>query len=116
MPTRTRGSRSWSSARTGCHCPDPAVAIDAILDGLRGTDAVFWLTIRPHPDHPERQAEINAAIRAAASRRSNVRVVDVAAAFEGHPEWVDPDGVHFTEAGRLAFALLLADAVGPAPG
>jgi lysophospholipase L1-like esterase len=92
---------------TGCHSLD--AAIDDIMRQLRGVPRVYWLNVRdasPIPDDPE---AVNDAIERAPSRWGNLRVIDMNKAFEGHPEWLLSDKIHFNAAGQRELAKLIVD-------
>jgi lysophospholipase L1-like esterase len=65
--------------------------------GLAGKGrCVVWATIHRDGDAYE---PFNDALRTAASRNPNLRLVDWAAMIRQHPDWLGPDGVHATEEG-----------------
>lgn len=96
--------------------------MDAYARGGRG--AVLWLTL-PTPRDVRRHAitdAVNASVRAAATTRSAVTVVDAAEAITpggvfrwrlapGGPRIRERDGVHLTPAGGRIVAELIADAL-----
>ena len=49
---------------------------------------------------------MNHEIERAAAKWPEVRIVDLDAAFAGHPEWHLDDGIHFNQAGAQQFAAL----------
>ena len=65
--------------------------------GLAGKGrCVVWATIHRNGDAYE---PFNDALRAAASRNPNLRLVDWAAMVDAHPDWLVSDGVHATPDG-----------------
>jgi hypothetical protein len=56
-------------------------------------------------------ATVDQALMDAQARHEDLHVLDWAAVADGHPEWVDPDGVHYTHEGSKAYADFLRDAL-----
>jgi lysophospholipase L1-like esterase len=94
---------------TGCQSLD--AAIDDIMRELRGVPRVYWLTVRDASPIPDDPRAVNNAIERAPRRWQNLRIIDMNDAFEGHPEWLLPDKIHFNPAGQRALAKLLAGAL-----
>lgn len=95
----------------GTNGPLDAGAIDQIV-GVTPSEAVLWLmTIRTPFGNQDAE---NIAIREAAARWApsrDVRVLDWWALAESTPGLIDRDGVHLTEAGRLAMRDLIGSAL-----
>jgi lysophospholipase L1-like esterase len=53
-----------------------------------------YMTVRSIPTLPGCAEEVNRLWRVALAARSHSSIWDYATAFEGHPEWYAPDGVH----------------------
>jgi len=67
---------------------------------------VIWLTLRA-----ERHSylDMNDDIQAAAAKHPEVTVADWNTYSRSHPDWFQPDGLHLTSDGSVAFATLLHD-------
>lgn len=94
-------------------CEDVSAYIDAVMHQLsKHASVVYWLNTRTvpavHPVHPD---YLNREIADSVSRWPNLVVVDMHAWQQEHPEWILADGLHFTDAGEVAFAQLVRDAV-----
>jgi hypothetical protein len=87
--------------------------IDQAMALLAGTDRVVWVTVG---EALSGRAELNAEIRAAAARHPTIVVADWAALVAADPSLAPGDGLHLSNAGRVALSELVASAVGPAPG
>lgn len=73
-----------------------------------GTEKAIWfLTIRSPFNNPEIS---NETLQRAQERYPNIRVIDWAAASEGHEEYFDGDGTHLTDEGAWAFVGLIKEA------
>lgn len=83
-----------------------ASGIDSVLRGMhmRGVKQVLWLTLRP-VSPPYRIT--NSVIRGASHRWPFMTVVNWGAYSRPHSEWFGSDGVHFTAAGAVRFAIYL---------
>lgn len=86
--------------------------IDQAMAILEGTDRVVWVTVG---EALAGRAELNAEIRAAAGRHPSIVVADWAALVAADPSLAPGDGLHLSNAGRVALSDLVATAVGPAP-
>jgi lysophospholipase L1-like esterase len=94
-------------------CEDLSAYIDALMHELtKSAEVVFWLNSRAvpakHPVHPD---YVNRQIADAAARYPNIVVVDMFGHFQGHPEWLIPDGLHFNAAGGQQLAELIRNAL-----
>ncbi len=78
--------------------------LDKILDELTGVPRVFLMTMR---EVSSSYVTANRTIREAAAARSNVQVIDWAAASRSQTSWVAGDGLHLTTAGATAMANLI---------
>jgi hypothetical protein len=87
--------------------------INQAMSILDGVDRVVWVTLG---EKLAGRAGLNAEIRAAAGRWSNIVVAEWAPLVAAHPEYAPGDGLHLSGSGRVAIADLIASAVGPAPG
>ena len=91
-------------------------AMAPIMDGLDSSTPVYWLTVR-EDIHPPFAATINAKLREATARWSNLTILDYDAHFRPRcDKWCD--GVHLTAAGEVEHAQWLVgklDARFPAP-
>jgi hypothetical protein len=88
--------------------PDPAVfrsRIDDAMSALAGVKHVIWLNQHDWGG----RADMNAELGAAASRYSNLEVVDWNSEVNAHPEYVYGDSIHLTPAGQTAMATLVRD-------
>lgn len=83
-----------------------ASGIDSVLRGMhmRGVEQVLWLTLRPVNSQ---YRTTNSVIRGASHRWPFMTVVDWGAYSRPHSEWFGSDGVHFTAAGAVRFAIYL---------
>ena len=86
-----------------------AAGIDSVLHAMhnRGVKHVLWLTLRPVFDgHVSTQYRItNSVIRGASHRFPWMIVVPWGGYSFPHKDWFGPDGVHFTSAGAVQFAI-----------
>jgi hypothetical protein len=82
-----------------------AAGIDQVLRAMhmRGVKQVLWLTLRTAAS-PKQYGLTNSVIRLAAHRWPFMTVVNWAAYSRPHPEWFT-DGIHFTGAGAVQFAI-----------
>jgi hypothetical protein len=86
---------------------DPAVfrgRIDDAMAALGGVRRVLWLN--QHDWGPGR-AGMNAELAAAATRYSNLTVIDWNAEVDAHPDEVYADAIHLTPSGQTAMAALV---------
>jgi lysophospholipase L1-like esterase len=90
-------------------CPDLAPVIDATMRTLVANDvgAVLWLNVQERPDYPAHARYVNLAIAQAAIRWPQMEVVDLRRFADPHPEWHDPDGLHFNSVGQQALGALI---------
>jgi hypothetical protein len=84
-----------------------ASGIDQVLRAMhmRGVKHVLWLTLRTAAS-PKQYGVTNSVIRLAAHRWPFMIVVNWAAYSRPHPEWFT-DGIHFTAAGAVRFAMYI---------
>jgi hypothetical protein len=84
-----------------------ASGIGSVLRAMRnhGVKQVLWLTLRT-VSHPQQYDVTNSVIRVAAHRWPFMTVVNWAGYSRPHPEWFT-DGIHFTGAGAVQFAIYL---------
>jgi lysophospholipase L1-like esterase len=94
-------------------CVDLAPYIDRIMRSIPISHPVVWLNAQEDvpPFFAAHRDFVNNAIQNARIRWPNLSVVDLSGHFAGHPEWHNPDGLHFNEAGRQEFARFLVDAL-----
>lgn len=92
-------------------CPDLGPYIDQIMSSIPSVHPVVWLNVQEDvpPPFDEDRAFVNAAIASADVRWANLYVIDLNGHFAGHPEWHNPDGLHFNDVGRQEFARFLAE-------
>lgn len=84
-------------------------ALDAMVNAC-GNRMVYLVTC--HSDNAERTQKFNDAIRRAAERHDNVKVIDWYAYSRDHvEEWLYRDGVHLREAGKDPYVSYLANSV-----
>jgi lysophospholipase L1-like esterase len=83
--------------------------LDAVLSSL--ADRARVVLVNNHMDRAW-AAPNNALFPEAAKAHPNVVIVDWNAAATQHPEWLTPDGVHLTPAGRAPYANLVKTAIG----
>ena len=82
--------------------------LNAVLDYLKDEDRVYLVTVRvPRPW----ERTVNRALNEAASKYSNVSLIDWNSASEGHDEYFEKDGVHLTTQGSEAFAELVKNSI-----
>ncbi len=86
-----------------------ASQIEEVMGLLWFVPRVVWVTVSEV--NPGR-AEINMAIRDAATRWPNMRVAEWAPMIAANPQW-STDGLHLNHDGRWAMAQLVAQVVGP---
>ena len=82
--------------------------IDAAVQAVGPDTGIWFVTLRTSEFDPTAS---NQAMRDAASRYENVRVIDWHAASEGHDEYFDGDGTHLSELGAQVYTSLIADGV-----
>jgi hypothetical protein len=86
-----------------------AAGIDKVLHAMhnRGVKQVLWLTLRPVYDgrNSTQYRLTNSVIRGASHRFSWMTVVPWGAYSRPHNNWFGSDGVHFTSAGAVQFAI-----------
>lgn len=88
---------------------DPHVFAEGLgrtLGALRrgGARTVLWLTLRAvSPAY----AETNAAIKAAAKKRSWLQAIDWNRYSRDHPAWFASDGIHLSAEGAVQFAIFV---------
>lgn len=92
-------------------CPHVAAVIDAFLRQIPRTTPVIWLNVQAQPTYPAHPESVNNALAAAASRWSNVSLVDMSAQFRNHPDWHVADGIHFSAAGSEQLGALMAESL-----
>jgi lysophospholipase L1-like esterase len=90
-------------------CPNLAAVIDRLMRSVPRTIPVFWLNVQNQPSYPAHPESVNDALAAAQSRWPNLRLVDMSARFRNHPEWHQPDGLHFSAAGSDQLAMLITE-------
>lgn len=81
-----------------------AEAVDDVLRTLDGVGCGIWVL------PASRFADVARRIADAAAAHPGVHVARWDEASAGHPEWYVEDGVHHSEAGRLAYAAFIHDA------
>ena len=83
-----------------------AATVETVLTALEkaGVDHVLWLTLRA-----ERQSYLNMndLVRAAVAQHPELTVVDWNLYSRSHPDWFQPDGLHLTDVGAVAMAMLV---------
>ena len=88
-----------------------ASGIDSVLRAMRrhGVKQVLWLTLRPIYDQRVSQQYLttNEVIRGAAHRWPFMTVVNWGAYSRPHREWFASDGIHFSSAGVVQFAIYI---------
>ena len=90
-------------------CNDLGPAIDRIMTSLvhAGVGAVLWLNVQEVPAYPVHSRYVNFAIEQAAVRWPQMEVVDMRGLFDAHPEWRNPDGLHFNATGQQELGNLI---------
>jgi lysophospholipase L1-like esterase len=81
--------------------------LDAILAVVPAETLVLWNNVRlPAVEGwtAENVATVNGALASATARWPNLRIEDQAGYFDGHPEWAQPDSLHFTPEGYRELA------------
>jgi lysophospholipase L1-like esterase len=87
--------------------------IDQIMSSIPSSNAVLWLNVQedvPPPFDADRDF-VNGALAEADQRWPNMYLIDLNGHFAAHPEWHNPDGVHFNDLGQQEFGRFLADAL-----
>ena len=82
---------------------------NGMLSMLRHEKRVVVLTVR---EPRSWQNQVNAVVRAGAARFKNTRLADWYGFSAHHPEYFAPDGVHLQNSGTLAYAHVIANALG----
>jgi hypothetical protein len=88
--------------------------IDLMLATVQDVGCVKWLNVADSTSRPTFDGAAMEFDRLLASKvqgRSNVAVVDWAAAARGHPEWFKPGDIHLTAAGNASFARTISGAL-----
>jgi hypothetical protein len=88
------------------YADDVRTALAALRDA--GVERILWATLRA-ARHP--YLAMNDAIRDAAERNPDLRVVDWNAYSRNHPDWFQDDGIHLSGAGADAMARLFHEAL-----
>ena len=99
-----------------CRRLDPEIdgIIETLLDA--GAQEIYWVNVQESAAYPADPATVNDAIARAVVRWPQVRLIDLDAAFDGHPEWHGGVGdPHFNEAGAQQFGALLVKALAARP-
>jgi lysophospholipase L1-like esterase len=79
-------------------------SIDRFMGHIPSKTPVHWLTMHDANNSFTCDTKINAAIRAATARWSNLSIFDFAAFMKGHGAWTARGGVHLNTAGQQAYA------------
>jgi hypothetical protein len=119
-------SRQWSGAvgTIRSHSPYPdrvvihlgtngftsAEEVDAVLRPLAKVRRVVLVTVQVNGTRRWESSE-NVEIAAAATRWPNVRIADWKRVSDGHPEFFRPDRIHPTQAGAIAYANVINNAL-----
>jgi hypothetical protein len=83
-----------------------------VLDELPATTCVVW----PKPYEGSNAVRLfNAQLTAILAAHPNVHEIDWNATAQPHPEWVQADHIHYTDAGRDAYAAVLEQAARTCP-
>lgn len=93
----------------GTNGPMTQSDLDSALAMLQHESRVVLLTVR---EPRWWQNQVNAVVRAGAKRFKNVRIADWYTASAGHPEWFAGDGIHLGPTGAMAYAHVIANALG----
>jgi len=90
-------------------CPDLGPVIDATMRTLvaNGVGAVLWLNVQERPGYPDHARNVNLAIAQASIRWPQMEVVELRRFADPHPEWHNPDGLHFNSVGQEALGALI---------
>jgi hypothetical protein len=94
------GTNDW----TGGWDERDADAVDDVLRTLDGVACAVWVL------PAARFADIGGHIAEAAAAHPRVHVARWDEASTGHADWYQPDGIHHTAAGNLAYAAFIHDA------
>ncbi len=95
----------------GHNGPFTTAQLDSLLAPLGGVPRVVLVTVQTSGTRAH-QATVNAELRAAASRYSNVHIADFEAATNGQPGLFAADGIHLGRSGANAYARVIAGAIG----
>jgi len=93
----------------GTNGPMTQSDFDAMMKMLSGKARVVVLTVK---EPRWWQNQVNAVIRAGVRKTKNGRIADWFAVSNGHPEWFAGDGIHPNSEGSLAYAHVIANALG----
>jgi lysophospholipase L1-like esterase len=92
-------------------CPHLAAVIDRLMRSVPRTTPVHWLNVQAQPTYPAHPESVNDALAQARDRWPNLTLVDMSARFRNHPEWHQPDGLHFSAAGSDQLGSFIAEAL-----
>lgn len=92
-----------------------ARGIDAVMEPLRKVPRVVWANVKTGFRTEAAALDVNEQLLRASVRWPNLEVLDMAAHFADHPEWVSDDGVHLSDAGKVEFARLVVRALASPP-
>jgi len=95
----------------GHNGPFTAAQLDSVLAPLAGVPRVVLVTVQTSGTRAH-QGTVNAELRAAASRYSNVHIADFEAATNGQPGLFAADGIHLGRSGANTYARVIAGAMG----
>ncbi|PJM80138.1 acetyltransferase [Bifidobacterium scaligerum] len=87
---------------------DSEEQVQQLIDQTDGKPTYF-ITIRM--PYPWQENNNNTMLRKAASKNPNVGIIDWHAYSEGHPEFLNDDGIHPTMTGAYAYATMIRQAV-----
>ncbi|HEV3312269.1 MAG TPA: hypothetical protein VG815_17290 [Chloroflexota bacterium] len=93
----------------GTNGPMTQSDFDSALSMLSGEKRVVVLTVR---EPRWWQNDVNTVVRTGVKQFKNARVADWYTASSGHPEYFAGDGIHLGPAGALAYAHVVANALG----
>jgi hypothetical protein len=95
----------------GTNGPVTAAHVEGVLGPLSNVPRVVLVTIQTSGTRAH-QGPVNAELRVAAARHGNVRIADFEAASTGRADYFGTDGIHLSRAGAVAFAQVIAGAMG----
>lgn len=85
----------------------------AVIDRLGPERQIYWVTA--YGENLWWQELSNEPIRAIAAANPNVELIEWDVHAPGHEDWFYSDGIHLVDAGQLAYAEMISEAIGAAP-
>lgn len=89
----------------GTNGSGPDYLMDEIMETLDGR-VNYWINVVN-----DRDVHVNERLNNYAASHSNMRIIDWVSYSRGHGEWFVADGIHLTDAGKLAYAKCIYEAI-----